>query len=275
MLINGEPTQYLDAADRGLQYGDGVFETLAVHDGTPAHWDRHMARLREGCGRLGIEPPAPERLRSEARQVCGASARGVLKLIVTRGSGGRGYRAPRPSHPTRILSLHPWPDYPREWAQDGIAMRVCTTRWSLNPALAGIKHLNRLEQVLARSEWDNPDIGEGLMLNTRDQVISGTMTNVFLVQNDALITPDLSECGICGITRARVMKTAADLGMECRVEALELEQLLRARELFVCNSVAGIWPVRRLERVTLPVGPCTRRLMAALDADHGETQMGR
>jgi 4-amino-4-deoxychorismate lyase len=265
-LVNGEPTQCLDAADRGLQYGDGVFETLAVRDGTPGHWDRHLARLQEGCGRLGIEPPVPELLWREAHRVCGASARGVLKLIVTRGSGGRGYRAPKPSHPTRILSLHPWPDYPPQWARGGIAMRVCGTRWSLNQTLAGIKHLNRLEQVLARSEWDNPDIAEGLMLNTRDQVISGTMTNIFLAHDNALITPDLSECGIRGITRARVLEAAADLGMECRVAPLDLEQLRRAQELFVCNSIAGIWPVRRLERMSFPFGSVTRRLMKALES---------
>ncbi|MEJ2347014.1 MAG: aminodeoxychorismate lyase [Gammaproteobacteria bacterium] len=265
-LVNGEPTQCLDAADRGLQYGDGVFETLAVRDGIPAHWDRHMARLREGCARLGIEPPAPELLRREAHQECGASARGVLKLIVTRGSGGRGYRIPVPSRPARILSLHPWPDYPSDWQCDGIAMRVCVTRWSLNPALAGIKHLNRLEQVLARSEWDNPDIAEGLMLNSRGQVISGTMTNIFVVQDDALITPDLAECGICGITRARVLEAAADLGMDCRVLPLDLEQLLRARELFVCNSVAGIWPVRKLEQVSFAAGSATRQLTQALES---------
>lgn len=270
MLIDGKDSDRIAADDRGLLYGDGLFETIAVRDGVPQLWPQHMARLQRDSRRLGITLPAEELLQSEAQALCATSGRGVLKIIITRGSGGRGYRPAPQSVPRRILSLHPWPDYPVHCWQQGVAVRLCDTRLGRNPRLAGIKHLNRLEQVLARNEWDDAAIAEGLMLDTDGLLIEGTMSNVFLVRDGELRTPALEHCGVAGVMRGHVMALAAELGIPCAVMPLGLTEVGRADELFVCNSLIGIWPVRRFQEHEFIPGPLTRRLQQAVGAvSHG------
>jgi 4-amino-4-deoxychorismate lyase len=147
-LVNGEPGDVIPVSDRGLLYGDGIFETIAVREGRPRHWQRHMHRLQAGCTRLGIQPFENSLLTAEADSITNGVDKGVLKLIVTRGSGGRGYRVAEAIACTRIMQLHPWPEYPAANAEQGVKTRLCETRLGHNPVLAGIKHLNRLEQVL-------------------------------------------------------------------------------------------------------------------------------
>lgn len=264
-LINGVAATEVAVTDRGLHYGDGLFETFAVGEGIPELWDRHMRRLRQGCERLDIPLPDMELLRTEAEQLCTGARQAVLKLIITCGSGGRGYRRPQHPQPTRIVSLHPWPDHPRSWRHEGVAVRVCRHRLSVNPALAGIKHLNRLDQVMARGEWNDSTIAEGLMLDPSDRVVEGTMSNLFLVRDGQLITPDLSRVGIGGVMRGLLIDTAADLDIACGLAELTLDDLFDADELLLCNSVIGVWPVRRLEeRAYTAPGPITFRLQEAI-----------
>ncbi|MDA1107029.1 MAG: aminodeoxychorismate lyase [Proteobacteria bacterium] len=264
ILINGAAGTQISAQDRGLHYGDGVFETLAVRAGVPLLWDRHMQRLSTGCARLGITPPDTAMLEAEARQVCTSSsaAQAVLKIIITRGAGARGYRMTTPVPATRILALYPWASWPEDFAQHGVRVRVCATRLGLNPVLAGIKHLNRLEQVLARNEWSDADIPEGLMLDAADCVIEGTMSNVFVVRDGKLYTPDVSRCGIAGIVRGLIMEQP---GVECAVTDLTLSDMQNADEVFLCNSVIGVWPVRELDGVQLSPGLLTRRIAVYVD----------
>lgn len=266
LLVNGRADAGLEASDRGLAYGDGLFETLALRAGRPLHWPRHWARLARGCERLRL--PLPERglLEAEIARLGEGVERGVLKLILTRGPGGRGYRPPEPAQPTRVLSLHPWPDYPERWSREGVALRICRTRLGLNPALAGLKHLNRLEQVLARAEWGD-EVQEGLMLDVRGRVVCGTMSNLFVVRGGRLLTPELSEAGVAGITRERILALAPRLGLETDVVPLSLEDVAGAEGLFVCNSLIGLWPVRRLEGKTFRIPPMVRRLWEALRAE--------
>src|SRR5690606_29721918 len=216
MLINGQTETAVPATDRGLQYGDGLFETLAVRAGEPRHLARHMARLRAGCARLALGFDAFDTLQQEIIQLAADQPRAVIKVLVTRGSGARGYRPP--AHPacTRIVSRHPWPDYPAHWQQQGIRLRLCALRLGLNPALAGLKHLNRLENILARAEWNDADSPEGVLCDTAGRVIGGTMSNLFLVRNGVLLTPRLEQAGVAGITRQRVLETAARLGLPAR-----------------------------------------------------------
>jgi len=264
MLIDGKDSDQIAADDRGLLYGDGLFETLAVRDGIPQLWDRHMARLTRDCARLGITPPSQELLRREADRLCAGHVRAVLKIIVTRGSGGRGYRPAVQALPRRILSLHPWPDYPARCWQQGVDVRLCDLRLSSTPRLAGIKHLNRLEQVLARSEWDDAAIAEGLMLDGAGNLIEGTMSNLFLVRDGCLHTPVLETCGVAGVMRAHILALAAQAAIPCVVQPLGLADAAAADEMFLCNSLIGIWPVRRFQgREWLP-GALTRHLQQAV-----------
>jgi 4-amino-4-deoxychorismate lyase len=225
---------------------------------------RHIARLQEGCVRLGIAPVDAVLLAAEAQQLCGSAGRAVLKIIVTRGCGGRGYRPDVSGMPTRILQLHPWPDYPQDYAADGIMVRMCRLRMGHNQQLAGIKHLNRLEQVLARGEWEDPEIHEGLLLDQQGYLIEGTMSNVCLVQGTQLLMPDLSNCGVAGVIRALLLELAEAQGIETAVRAITENDLSEADEVFVCNSLIGIWPVLRIDDRVYPAGRLTRQMQGLL-----------
>ncbi|MGR9086122.1 MAG: aminodeoxychorismate lyase [Gammaproteobacteria bacterium] len=265
ILVNGEYRDHIAIADRGFQYGDGLFETIEVRCGKPLFLIRHLQRLELGCRRLLIPFPPADLLRLEATSICKDSERAVLKLIVTRGSGGRGYRPPEPSHPTRVLQLHPFPDYPDTVWQQGITARFCRTRLGLNPATAGMKHLNRLEQVLARAEWKDPGIQEGIMLDLNGHVIEGTMTNLFYFNNGAAYTPSLTLSGVDGIARRLLMTLLTRQGHAPYEAMCTPNELLAADEVFVCNSVIGLWPVKMIENTLLPVGPFTRKCQIELE----------
>ncbi len=225
-----------------------------------------MQRLCRGCDRLGIHPPDTELLRDEAAQEAGEMSKGVLKIMLTRGAGGRGYSPSGAHSPCRILHAFPWPDYPDEWSRQGVAVRICDVPLGRNSRLAGIKHLGRLEQVLARSEWDDPAIAEGLMLDTEGRVIEGTMTNLFLIKGGELYTPDLSDCGTAGIIRQLLMDMAADAGLTLTVTNLSPQDVFEADGAFLTNSVIGLWPVKTLEDRHLKVPAIPPTFSASLMA---------
>ena len=256
----------LPVADRGLQYGDGLFETLALRNGEPLLWDRHVQRLGEGCQRLGLPAPEVGMLREEVTRIAGAEARAVAKIILTRGTAGRGYRTDASGSATRIVQRLPWPAYPAAAGKEGVAVRWCATRLARQPRLAGMKHLNRLEQVLARAEWQD-DYAEGLMRDTDGLVIEGTRTNLFVVRADGtVVTPDLSQSGVAGVMRAQVLDSAAAMGMKCIIQAVTADMVESAQELFLTNSLIGIWPIRRIEARHYVVGQISQTLQAALHA---------
>lgn len=268
--INGVDATGVSLLDRGLHYGDGVFETLAVRTGRVPLWSYHRERLLRDTARLGIAGLDIDSLQREVFELAHDCAQAVIKVIVTRGEGGRGYRpAPAAARraPTRIVLRYPWPDYPASYREAGVVVRVCDTRLSINPALAGIKHLNRLEQVMARSEWYDPEIAEGLMCDQAGHVVEATQANVFLVYKGELLTPDVTEAGVAGVMRGLLIERAqAWTGVQVRETVLRLEDIQYADEVFLCNAVIGIWPVRRVEACSFAVGPVTKQLLMALKA---------
>lgn len=249
-VINGEAGDAIAVRDRGLQYGDGLFETIPIVAGQPLHFERHLRRLAHGCERLGIPCPSAPQIFDDLLKLPMDDDRAVLKIIVTRGAGGRGYRPPRQPSPTRILSLWPWPDYPPGCATLGVTVRVCDISLGSNPRLAGIKHLNRLEQVLARGEWDDPEIMEGLMLDRQGNLVEGTMCNVFVLLDGELQTPALTEAGVAGIMREIVIEHCAAIGSPVIERHLSMDELGRAEEIFLTNSLIGLWPVRELRALS-------------------------
>jgi len=265
-LLNGETKHCIEFSDRGFQYGDGLFETIEVLNGIPVFLNQHLQRLSKGCKKLLIPIPDIEIFRKEAFQLAQSSAskQAVLKLIVTRGSGGRGYRQPEIIHPTRLFSLHPFPDYPESYKQQGINIRFCNTRLGINPTLSGIKHMNRLEQVVARSEWNSSEIQEGLMLDINGNIIEGTMSNIFLVKENILYTPTIEQCGVEGIVRNIVISEAQKNQVYIVEKTLSKEDIKSADELFVTNSIIGIWPVKQLEEQRYAIGPLTQHLQKLL-----------
>lgn len=249
-LLNGQSADSIDLLDRGLHYGDGLFETIAVINEQPLCLDKHLQRLLSGCTRLKFDFNDAEILKSEITSICKNADQAVLKITLTTGIGGRGYkRSSSELKPTRLLAIHPWPEYPDNYSTQGIQAYPCSNRLGHNPGLAGIKHLNRLEQVLARNEWDDANTMEGLMLDIDDNVIAGTMSNLFLVYPDKkLITSDLSLCGIEGIVRQYILDNCAEFDYTSDVKKLSLDDVYSASEMFFCNSVAGIMPVRQLAK---------------------------
>ncbi|MSR17015.1 MAG: aminodeoxychorismate lyase [Methylococcaceae bacterium] len=262
MLVNGEQLDTIAIMDRGFQYGDGLFETIEVRANQPIFLEQHLKRLNTDSERLYLPKLDLDLLRSEIHQLCQNAGNAVLKIIITRGSGGRGYRQPEVIQPTRILSLHPFPDYPKSYYADGIVARVCKTKLGLNPDLAGIKHLNRLEQIMARAEWNDTAIQEGIMLDFNERVIEGTMTNLFYVKNSELFTAPLNLCGISGIIRAWIFEQ-----MPVMEHDFFIDDLRDADEIFVCNSVIGIWSIREFNGQIYSVNKITQNLQLELESE--------
>jgi len=272
ILVDGIAVADFPADDRGLHYGDGLFETIALIDGHPQHWDRHLARLAHGAARLGIRCPETARWQSDLKLALAAAAptpRRVLKLLLTRGSGGRGYAPMAQAQARRLVQLTDWPAWPADFSRTGIRAALCDTPLGRNRRLAGLKHLNRLEQVLGAAEVAAADCDEGLMFDDRDELIEGTRTNVFVAHDGAWLTPALDEAGVAGILRELVLEIAAAAGIAVRVARLPRALLATADEIFVCNSLAGLWPVRELVGATprrFTHWPLTARLADALRA---------
>ncbi|MCE3025473.1 aminodeoxychorismate lyase [Salinicola sp. DM10] len=224
--------------DRGLAYGDGLFETVLVRDGQALLWEAHLARLAEGCARLGL--PAPPRARLDPLPAaCGAGLQ-VLKLVVTRGSGGRGYRPPAEPEPRWAWRATAFEPAPRRWFA-GVEVRLCALRLGRQPRLAGLKHLARLENVLARQEWDDDTIAEGLMCDSEGYLVEATAMNLVWLRQGRLETPLLDQAGVAGTLLA-----ALDAETSLKRVRAEPQRLLQAEAAWVCNSVQGVWPIRVL-----------------------------
>lgn len=272
MLVNGLPGNTISIRDRGLLYGDGVFRTLRAANGSALHWSLHYLKLQHDCARLDIPCPDEALLLAELGQVLAQHPDGVVKLIVTRGEGARGYAPASDAMPTRIWDFSPLPDYPKEWSTQGVKAHVCQIRLPAQPRLACVKHLNRLENVLAAAELRDAqthdrDIVEGLLLDAEGHVIEGTRSNLFVVSQGHLVTPDLSRCGVAGIQRGRVLAWALPHGLAPQVRDVGLEEALHADELFVVNSVIGLWPIRALGQRHWSHFPVAEKIRAALEQE--------
>ena len=262
--VDGRPGGVLSPLERGLHYGDGLFETIACLGGRPRFVTLHLERLRAGCARLGIQFPAPDELRHEILSVAAGAERAIVKVLLTRGPAvARGYGTTGAEQPTRLTLRYRWQEHPRP-AADGVRVRTAALRLAESPALAGLKHLNRLEQVLARREWSDAGIAEALMFSTGGRLISGVMSNVFLVEGGVLRTPRLDRCGVAGIMRQVVLREAARAGIAAEEAVLEGTDLARTRELFLTSAVIGLRPVRSLDGRACEAGAVTRELQQRL-----------
>ncbi|QNK00859.1 aminodeoxychorismate lyase [Dyella telluris] len=256
VLVNGEPAAMISVFDRGLSYGDGLFETIRFVHGVAPLWSRHMDRLREGCRRLRLPQPDPEALLREAGEVTHGIVHAVVRITLTRGVGERGYAPPPSPTVTRVVAGFDAPLMSGEAYLSGVRVRWCDTRLSAQPLLAGLKHLNRLEQVLARAEWSDPAVAEGLMCDAGGWVMSGTMSNLFAVIDERLVTPALDRCGVAGVARAELLAARP----QAVVSDLHPTDLARASEVFLSSSVRGVLPVQAVGDTVYVPGPVTRAL---------------
>ncbi|RDE24717.1 aminodeoxychorismate lyase [Motiliproteus coralliicola] len=256
-LINGRPSAVVGVTDRGFSYGDGLFETLRFSGGRPLLFERHLQRMQQGLQRLSIlEAGLLEQLRADVDQMCRGQSEGLLKIQVSRGEGGRGYRGQVDQGPTRVVQRFPAPVYPGHWFENGAELFRCQTRLGLCPQLAGIKHMNRLEQVLARSEWHD-QFPEGIVCDLDGYVVEGTMSNLFMIRNGVLFTPKLDRCGVAGIVRSVIMDAAEGAGVELHETRIRYEQLAEADGLFMTNTGFGVLPVKSIADQRYPLHPLT------------------
>lgn len=252
---------------RGIAYGDGVFETMRVVRGTVPWWDAHWLRLSRGAESLHLVMPALAQARVEAAALFDDGSDGVLKLLLTRGGGGRGYAISKIADPLWMLSRS---EMSPPFSRNGIAMHICSTRLALQPALAGIKHCNRLEQILARAECDEAGADEGLMLDVDGNPIGATGANLFVLQGGQWYTPKVDRCGIAGVCRQHLLPL-----LGAREKCLSMHDLDTADSVFLCNAVRGILPVARINEREWAPHPETARARQALARIHpGFVQCG-
>jgi 4-amino-4-deoxychorismate lyase len=250
--INGRRGEFIDSRDRGLQYGDGLFETMRVQRTKIRLLDFHLQRLYSGCSRLKIAGPTESLLRAELERIAGTRREGVLKLILTRGHGAgksrSGYRPSGKERCMRIATLHPLSAAQRSTDPEApVRVRLCRTPVSVNPALAGLKSLNRLDSVQARGEWNDERIWEGLMGDTDGRWVCGTMSNLFVRRGSVLSTPPVDRSGVAGVMRRWVMKNASGAQLRMREREIRWREIQSADEVFMTNAVAGIRSVQRIE----------------------------
>jgi 4-amino-4-deoxychorismate lyase len=269
-LINGSFDATISPFDRGFAYGDGVFRTLVMRDGQPEHWPQHYQKLVADCAAINIVCPSAELLMSDLQQLFLPDDEvAVAKIIITRGEGNRGYTPPAITAPMRVVTKSPMPEYPETRFTDGVNLIVCETRLAAQPLLAGIKSLNRLENVLARMEWNEHTfndivIAEGILLDANDNVIECTAANIFARFSNTLITPSLTQCGIAGITRQRIIDLAHTLSLKTAIENFSLEKLLMADEVIICSSLYGAFQVKTVQEKAIKTGALAANIRAAL-----------
>ncbi|ODN43542.1 aminodeoxychorismate lyase [Piscirickettsia litoralis] len=247
-LVNGQKDHAkVSILERGFCYGDGLFETILVKNNRAILLDYHLERLSQDAKRLGFTgaDPVCSRLYQEIEELLALSpTHCILKIMLTRGCGGRGYNPAGIVEPTRVLASFPLADYPNNYYHPGVKVRVCQTRLARQPQLAGIKHLNRLEQVLARAEWQDKSIAEGIVLDTVGNIVEGTFTNLFIIDSaGAIKTPDLSYSGVKGVMRRFILEQCNALGFNVSEDELSLNDLEQARSAFLTNSIIGLWPI--------------------------------
>lgn len=261
--LDGLAAAGVPVASRGLAYGDGVFETVAVQEGRPRLLERHLQRLHAGCDRLGLDCDMAT-LRHEVATLLGGALHGTLKIIIWRDGRGRGYVC-ETALARRLLRWLPT-QAPAAFApRPAVAVHLCAQRLAQQPLLAGLKHLNRLEQVLARREWSDPSIGEGLLQDTSGHLIEAVSSNLFLLRDGRLVTPRLDLCGVAGVLRGLVIdELAARCGLPVEEARLGLDDLYNADELMLTNSLTGITPVARVGCFALPGQSLAVRLQGAL-----------
>jgi 4-amino-4-deoxychorismate lyase len=267
---DGRACSTIPADDRAVQYGDGLFETVAVRDGAPRLWEYHVERLQTSAARLGLDPPDESVLRRElvsaVKQARADSARCIAKIVLTAGQGPRGYRRESGGNTNLLTGVADAGTPPRAGYIDGVILRLCNTRLAVQPQLAGMKTLNRLEQVLARNEWDDDSVFEGLTLDTGGRLICGTMSNVFLINGQGLVTPAITRCGVSGVMRRHVLTLLQTAGIDCDVRDVRVEELWSSDGVFICNSQYGVLPVRQCGEQTWRPADTFRRIAAMVRA---------
>tara|TARA_Y100001935_G_scaffold255670_1_gene271170 strand:- start:11291 stop:12127 length:837 start_codon:yes stop_codon:yes gene_type:complete len=260
LLLNGYHCNSDLFQDRAFHYGDGVFETIAVLDGVPCLWDYHLSRLTMGCEILGLDKFDSKALLDEALELIKGQSKAVLKIVLSSGDGDIGYSRPPNIRTNRYLKRYPWPEQDIYNNQEDLRTQICSLRLSRQPALAGIKHLNRLEQVLARRELKD-GINEGLMCDTEGLIIEGTCSNIFIEKNKKFYTPRLSDCGVAGVVRQYFIDFLNKNNFDLSICDIDVKQIFDSDSLFLTNSLLGIRKIKSINEHICKLSPESKHLI--------------
>lgn len=264
-LVNGSQADSISVHDRGLLYGQSLFETIAVNDHAPCLLELHLQRLQKGCKALSIDISLSD-LQLDLQRASRDLRRGVLRVTLTMGAGGRGYRNPAQPSCTRIVSAHAMPDYPQHYWQQGVVLGLSDLRLSSQPALAGLKHGNRLEQVLARSSWKD-DWQEALLLGQAGEVIEATQCNIFIRSGSVLITPLLENAGVAGVMREYILQNCSRAGTSPEIATIGVDEVESADEVILSNSLIGVWPVKQFTKTRYTDFSISHQLLKLMQQD--------
>ncbi|MFD1121475.1 aminodeoxychorismate lyase [Methylophilus flavus] len=250
--VNGKLVSGIAPTNRGFAYGDGVFRTMRLLNGELQDWPLHYQTLVADCSKIQIVCPSAELLMQEFKYFLASASEedtqfSIIKIIITRGEGARGYAPPAVSEPTRVLIQSPLPDYPPEMYTHGVALYTCQTRLAHQPLLAGIKHLNRLENVLARAELKDPRFFDGLLRDYDDNVIEAVSGNLFIRKDGMVRTPPLDSCGVAGVMRQKILDWYKTQGQPVVIAPLSMGDLLQADAMIIVNSVYGVLQVSHID----------------------------
>lgn len=256
--VNGEPATQVSVSDRSFQYGDGCFTTILTRNGKPEFWQFHKERMQACLELLEIALPDWRQVLQWLEKAALPEPQAGLKLHISRGTGGRGYSPSGTSSPQITISNFAYPQHYSDWQRRGVELGICQRRLGHNPLLAGHKHNNRLEQVLIKSEADKLGYQDALVFDIQHKVIETTMANLFWVKDDVLYTPDLSDCGVAGVARRRVLQLAESAGIESQTGQYGKQPIFDADEIFMTNSILTVAPVCKIADKTFQIGSLTR-----------------
>ena len=247
--VNGQQVTQINITDRAFAYGDGLFTTAKVEHGKVVFINEHLQRLLKGCEQLKLPQPDIKAIKIKITKLALIYPEAVLKVVVTAGQGGRGYSRQGTGELTVVISLFQFPNHYHQWQQQGIILGISKQRLGINPMLSGIKHLNRLEQVLIRAELDERREDDLVVLNINEQVIETSCANIYWLKQGVLYTTDLAYSGVDGIMRQHLLKVYP----QTKIVKANIDSITSADNIFICNTVMGIVPVREFNGNTLPI----------------------
>lgn len=247
VYLNGQLNDQISIRDRGLAYGDGLFETIAIINNKAHNWNLHWQRLSQSAKFLGINLVDETEFINIKNKICKQLQQDkfILKIIVTRGEGGKGYQTPENQYSQWIVLSNPWPNYPLHYYEQGVDVQQLDFKLSVQPTLSQHKHLNRLEQVYAKQQLAEK-YQEGLLCNTLDHVIEGISSNLYFVKNNVLCIPELTNTGVKGTVRSQVIELCKENNITFIISDYKIEDIMVSQEVFLSNSIIGLWPVRSL-----------------------------
>lgn len=258
--VNGQKCETVELDDRSFQYGDGCFTTILTKHGEPICWLYHVERMTECLKRLAIPDPDWHQVKAWLQQAAFGDSVAGIKIHISRGRGGRGY-SPTQAHSANVtISAFAYPNHYKVLAESGVTLGVCQQKLGLNPLLAGLKHNNRLEQVLLKAEMDQQGYVDGVALDITGNVIETTMANLFWRQGLQWFTPSLEQAGVAGTMRRRVLELLDSQGIQVNIGHFSLAHLRQSDEVLMTNAILGVAPVVAITDLHYSIGTQTRRL---------------